>query len=64
MATKEGFYLGPAGQIVEVTWSDGPGRMMGGPVYSVDGTSYYGLRHEIEVLLGGFIYLGETEEFD
>lgn len=56
---KEGLYLGPNGQIIEIKWSDGPGFNTGCMMYSVDSWSYLELTKEVKVLLQGYEYLGE-----
>jgi hypothetical protein len=60
---KEGFYVGPAGQVVEIYWEQSRGpNTFGDFCYSVDGCSYKELSNEIRTLLEGFEYLGELEQ--
>ena len=58
---KEGFYVGPAGQIVEIHWSDGPGFNTGGLFWTTDGWYSKDLSKEIVELLAGWLYLGEID---
>lgn len=61
---REGIYVGPAGQLVEIEWSSGPGYGHGGYMYSVNGQCYQELTDEVKQLMEGFEFLGELGEQD
>lgn len=52
---RAGFYIGPHGQVVELKWSEGPGRGHECLMYSVDGSIYQECKEEIKILMQGYV---------
>lgn len=61
----EGVFVGPAGQLVEIVYPEGPDSWHDPTwMYSVDGQCYQELDKEIVQLLWGYEYLGELGEVE
>lgn len=54
---KTGLYVGPAGQIIEIIYTDGPGFNTGSLMVSTDGNCFFGIYPYILTILEGYEFL-------